>query len=45
MIRVVLQGDLEAIYTTHLIGVGGRFQVDANDPSGIPYSIQADYLH
>ena len=44
MIRVVLQGDLETIYTTHLIGAGGRFQVDPADPSGIPYSLEADYL-
>ena len=44
MIRVVLQGDLETTYTTHLIGVGGRFQVDPADPSGIPYSLEADYL-
>ena len=28
MIRVILQGDLEATYTTHLIGVAGRFRVD-----------------
>jgi hypothetical protein len=44
MIRVVLQGDLETAYTTHLIGVGGRFQADPSDPSGIPYSLEADYL-
>jgi hypothetical protein len=44
MIRVVLQGDLETIYTTHQIGVGGRFQVDAQDPSGIPYGLEVDYL-
>jgi hypothetical protein len=44
MIRVVLQGDLETIYTTHLIGVGGRFQVDPADPSGIPYSLEANYI-
>jgi hypothetical protein len=44
MIRVVLQGDLEAVFTTHLIGVGGRFQVDPADPSGIPYGVEADYL-
>jgi hypothetical protein len=45
MIRVFLQGDLETIYTTHQIGVGGRFQVDPADPSGIPYGIDADFLH
>jgi hypothetical protein len=44
MIRVILQGDLETTYTTHQIGVGGRFQVDPQDPSGIPYTIEADYL-
>jgi hypothetical protein len=44
MIRVILQGDLETIYSTHLIGAGGRFQVDPADPSGIPYSLEADYL-
>jgi hypothetical protein len=44
MIRVVLQGDLETIYTTRLIGVGGRFQVDPTDLSGIPYALEADIL-
>lgn len=44
MIRVVLQGDLETAYTTHLIGAGGRFQVDPADPSGVPYSLEVDYL-
>ncbi len=44
MIRVMLQGDLETVYTTHLIGVGGRFQVDASSPTGIPYSLETDYL-
>jgi hypothetical protein len=51
MIRVVLQGDLEAIYTTRLIGVAGKFQVEVDektgrlkDISGIPYSLEADYL-
>ena len=28
MIRIVLQGDLETVFTTHVVGVGGRFQVD-----------------
>ena len=36
MIRVLLQGDLEAVYTTHQIGVGGRFQVDASRPRRHP---------
>jgi hypothetical protein len=44
MIRVVLQGDLETVFTTHLIGVGGRFQVDTDDRSGIPYGLEADCL-
>jgi hypothetical protein len=44
MIRVVLQGDLETVYTTHLVGVGGRFHVDPSSTSGIPYSLEADYL-
>ncbi len=43
-IRVVLTGDLEATYTTHLIGVAGHFIVKPNDPNGIPYAIDADYL-
>jgi hypothetical protein len=43
-IRVSLQGDLEATYTTHLVRVAGRFRVDAGDPSGIPYGIEADIL-
>lgn len=42
--RIVLQGDLETSYTTHQIGVGGRFQVDPQDPSGIPYTLEADYI-
>lgn len=42
--RIVLQGDLETVFTTHQIGVGGRFQVDPRDPDGIPYTIEADYL-
>jgi hypothetical protein len=44
MIRVVLQGDMETFYTTHQIGVAGRLRVDANDPSGVPYSLDADML-
>ena len=44
MVRVVLQGDLETIYMTHPVAVAGRFQVDPNDPSGIPYGLEADYL-
>lgn len=44
MVRIVLQGDLETIYTTRQIGVGGRFQVDPADPGGIPYTIEADVI-
>ena len=44
MIRVVLQGNLKAFYTTRLIGVGGRFQVDSDSLSGTPYTLEADYL-
>jgi hypothetical protein len=44
MVRVVLQGDLEAIYTTHQIGAGGRFQVNPQDPGGVPYTLEADVL-
>jgi len=44
MIRVVLQGDMETFYTTHQIGVAGRLRVDANDPSGVPYSLDAEKL-
>ncbi len=44
MIRVRLQGDLETSYTTHLIGVAGRFRVEADDPSGIPYAMDAEYV-
>ena len=44
-VRIVLQGDLEATYTTHLIGVAGRFHIDPNDSNGIPYVLEADYLH
>ena len=44
MIRIVLQGDLETVFTTHVVGVGGRFQVDPSSANGIPYSVEADYL-
>ena len=44
MIRVMLQGDLETAYTTHLVSVAGRFRVNMDDPSGIPYGLEADYL-
>jgi len=44
LIRVVLPGDLSTDFTTHLIGVAGHFQIHEDDPSGIPYSIEADVL-
>jgi hypothetical protein len=44
-VRVVLQGDLEATYTTHPIGVAGHFRINRNDIGGIPYELDADYLH
>ncbi len=42
--RVILQGDLETNYTTHQVGVAGRFRVDLDDPSRIPYAIDADAI-
>jgi hypothetical protein len=44
MIRVILMGDKEATYNKHLISVAGRFRIDLNDPSGVPYAIEADYM-
>ena len=44
MIRVILGGDMETNYTTRPVGVAGRFRVDPNNPSGIPYAIEADIL-
>jgi hypothetical protein len=44
MVRVILQGDLEAFYTTRLIRVAGRFRVDTDDRTGVPYTIEADIL-
>ena len=44
MIRIKLTGDLEAEYTTHLVRLGGKFAIDAQSPSGIPYALEADYL-
>ncbi len=43
-IRVVLQGDMETVYTNRLIGVAGKFQVNPGDSSGVPYGLDADYL-
>jgi hypothetical protein len=44
MIRVTLLGDREMTYTTHLIGVAGKFRVDLDDPNGIPYGLEAEYV-
>lgn len=44
MIRVILVGDLETNYTTRQVGVAGRFLVDPDDPSGIPYGIKVVIL-
>jgi hypothetical protein len=44
MIRVRLQGDLDTAYTTHEIGVAGRFRVEPDDPSGIPYALDGEYI-
>jgi hypothetical protein len=44
MIRVVMQGDLDASYTTNLIGVAGRFRINPDDPQGIFYGLDADYV-
>ncbi len=44
MIRVRLQGDQKTPYITHIIRVVGRFRVDPDDPSGIPYGLDAEYL-
>jgi hypothetical protein len=45
MILVTLSGDLVTDYTTHLLGIGGRFHVDPQSPTGIPYSMEVDYLY
>lgn len=44
MIRVILVGDLETNYTTHQVGAAGRFRVEPDDPSGIPYAVEAEIL-
>jgi hypothetical protein len=44
MIRVELQGDLDTFYTKNLIGVAGRFRVNLDDPRGIAYGLDADYI-
>ena len=44
MIRIVLQGNLDTVYTTNLISVAGRFRVNLDDPQGIVYGLDADYI-
>ncbi len=39
-IRIALQGDLDTAYTSHEIGVAGRFRVDPSN--AIPYSLEVD---
>ena len=39
-IRIKLQGDLETVFTTHEIGLAGRFRLDPEDP--IPYCLEVD---
>jgi hypothetical protein len=31
-------------YTSRLIGIGGRFHLEPDDPSGVPYAMDADVL-
>lgn len=46
MIKVVMTGDELADYTTYLVGVGGKLQIDHNEAlrplGGMPYKIEAD---
>ncbi|MEN6449754.1 MAG: hypothetical protein ABFC96_04605 [Thermoguttaceae bacterium] len=41
-VRIVLQGDLETTFTTHLVNIAGRFSVDPEN--AVPYALEADYL-
>ncbi|MFZ1933613.1 MAG: DUF4190 domain-containing protein [Thermoguttaceae bacterium] len=43
-VKVILQGDLEATYVPHQVGVAGHFRIDRNNTGGIPYQLEADYL-
>ena len=43
-IRIRLQGDLETTFTTRPVGIAGRFRVDTDDPSGIPYALDGEYV-
>jgi hypothetical protein len=44
VIAITLTSDLSTDYTAQLIGLGGKFHVDLLSPSGVPYSMEADYL-
>jgi len=44
IIKVQLTGDLLANYTRDPIALGGRLHVDPDDPRGLPYAMDADYL-
>ena len=44
IIQVRLSGDLTWAYTTQLIGIGGIFHVDPDDPHHLPYAMDADYV-
>jgi hypothetical protein len=44
IIDIKLREDLATAYTTQLVGLGGVFHVDPDDPHGKPYSMDADYF-
>jgi hypothetical protein len=44
IIKVTLTGDLTANYTREPISLGGRLHVDPEDPHGLPFAMDADYL-
>jgi hypothetical protein len=44
IIQVQLTGDLVTDYTTLLVRIGGRLHVDPEDPHGLPYTMEADYI-
>jgi hypothetical protein len=44
MIHVVLQGGATTAFTNRQISIAGRLHVDLNDPGGLPYSLDADYV-
>ena len=44
MIQVELEGDLQTRYTTHEIGIGGKFTIEPDARNRVPYRLKADYL-